>query len=254
MAVSAALFILLDYGLRIGNPFYGVMGTGLRKIKPRLESDRSRQEIRYGMITLASMLGGGAFGYLLALGTGAAAIAGVVGAFLGMGGSYLVRRSINDMKKTRIMREVAVLYETINFFTRGEGDEQRFTIVQALRYAAAITPTIRPMVQRCINSWAWGPARALERFAKEVDLPEANILSSVLTHAAISGMNYGRSAIEEGSRDLEELRHSLAEIRIANKPMYYTIYRGLPLVAMGGILLGPLVYHLASMLRMIFNS
>lgn len=253
MVACSVFSALFNYLLAISNPFYHTMSSRARKIRPSLEMDKRRQETRDGIITLASMLGGSALGCLLAMGTGAVAITGAIGAFLGMGGSYLVRRSTSDMKKTKTMREVAVLYETINFFTRGEGDEQHFTIVQALRYAAVITPTIRPMVQRCINSWTWGPARALERFAKEVDLPEANILSSVLTHAAISGVSYSRAAIEEGSRDLEELRHSMAEIKIANKPMYYTIYRGLPLVAIGGILLGPLVYHLGTMLKMIFN-
>ena len=143
----------------------------------------SDEEKQNSVITVVGALGGAAFGFLLTLGTGAVLIATVVGSALGIAVSWFIRYSSNEAKKTKTMRELVVLYELIDFFTQGEGDYQHFTIQQALRYGAVITPTIRPVIQRCIDAWPSGPIRALEKFAKEVNLPEASILSSVLIHA-----------------------------------------------------------------------
>jgi hypothetical protein len=219
----------------------------------RIDAGMSDEEKQSSIVTVVGALGGAAFGLLLTMGTGTVLIATVVGSVLGVAVSWFIRYSSNEAKKTRTMRELAVLYELIDFFTQGEGDYQHFTIQQALRYGAVITPTIRPVIQRCIDAWPSGPIRALEKFAKEVNLPEASILSSVLIHAEKVGMKYARSAIAEGSHDLEELRQMLAEIKIGSKPLYYMVYRMLPLVGVVGIVVGAMLNHLMIMLSMFFN-
>jgi Flp pilus assembly protein TadB len=255
-AVFAVVYTLFNY-LQIGNYFNSsTVGSRLKSLRlysGDAKSAKSDREQHEGNMTLASALGGAAFGVLLTLGTGAILIAGIAGSALGTAVSWFVRYSVREARKTEMMRELAVLYEIIDFFTQGEGEFQHFTILQALRYGAVITPAIRPVVQRCIDAWPSGPVRALENFAKEVNLPEASILTSVLIHAEKSGMKYARSAMSEGSRDLENLRQMLAEIKIGSKPMYYMIYRMLPLAGVVGIVVGALFYHLMTMLSQFFS-
>jgi hypothetical protein len=45
----------------------------------------------------------------------------------------------------------------------------------------------------------------------------------------------------------------LAEIKIGSKPMYYMIYRMLPLAGVVGIVVGALFYHLMTMLSQFFS-
>ncbi len=253
--VFAVVYALFSY-LQIGNYFNRSMVSSrlksLRLHSGGAKSTKSDKENKESNITLAGALGGAAFGVLLTLGTGAILIAGIVGSVLGTAVSWFVRYSAREARKTEMMRELAVLYEIIDFFTQGEGEFQHFTIQQALRYGAVITPTIRPVIQRCIDAWPSGPVRALEAFAKEVNLSEASILTSVLIHAEKSGMKYARSAMSEGSRDLEDLRQTLVEIKIGSKPMYYMIYRMLPLAGLCGIVVGALFFHLLTMLSQFF--
>jgi hypothetical protein len=160
---------------------------------------------------------------------------------------------MSETRKTKMMRELAVLYETVDFFTQSKEGTLHFTIRQALQYGVAITPTIRPYVQRCIDSWPRGPARALEEFAREVNLEEASVLAMVLTRAQEAGMEYMRTTIAEGSKDLEDLRQTLAEVKIASKPVYYTVYRALPAAGVGGIIFGAMLNHFSIILSGIFN-
>jgi Flp pilus assembly protein TadB len=254
LGIGAVVFIAIYVlGSQINRiPYRSMVSSRLKTLKSSQDkkSDKERQN---SVITLSSAIGGAAFGVLLTLGTGTMLIAGVAGSVLGTAVLWFLRYSNGEAKKTETMRELAVLYEIIDLFTQSEGEFQRFTIRQALVYGAVITPAIRPAVQRCIDAWPSGPVRALEAFAKEVNLPESSILSSVLIHAETSGMKYARSAITEGSRDLEDLRQMLAEIKIGSKPLYYTIYRMLPLAGMVGIVIGALFYHLMIMLQMFFT-
>jgi F0F1-type ATP synthase assembly protein I len=237
----------LNYGA-----YYHKIGSRLLVTKQRTASNEKERQDRVYLFT--GVVGGAFFGLLLTVGTGATMLAVMICAGLGAVASIIIRCVTGEIKKTRMMRELAVLYETIDFFTQGEGGALRFTIRQALQYGTAITPTIRPHVQRCIDSWPRGPVRALEEFAREVNLPEASILSTVLIHAEAAGMKYVRDAIGEGSKDLEELRQTLAEIKIAGKPVYYTVYRALPAAAVGGIVFGALLNHFMHMFSMLFSA
>ncbi len=226
-----------------------------RMINDKLKTQKRvvRKEKQGGSYTVVGAIGGAFFGVLLTIGTGAMMIAILIGATVGAAAAMFLQHAMEEMRKTKMMRELAVLYEIIDFFTQGEGGTLHFTIRQALQYGVVITPTIRPYVQRCIDSYPRGPARALERFAMEVNLPEASILTTVLTHAETVGMQYVRTTITEGTKDLEDLRQTLAEVKIAGKPVYYTIYRALPAAAVGGIVFGALINHFTHIFALMFN-
>ncbi|MDQ0287506.1 Flp pilus assembly protein TadB [Desulfofundulus luciae] len=187
---------------------------------------------------------GGLIGGVLAFGTPAFANAVGIGSTSGALIGWFVYKNMQETQRMRLLREIAVLYEAVDFLTQAG-----YTIPQALRLGSVAASSLRPCVERCLARYSSDRARALEQFAREVNLPEAALLSSVLAHAEESGMALGRSALQEESRSLEELRRSLAELKVISKPLYFAVYRGLPLIAVGGVMAGPLAYRLIKMLQ-----
>lgn len=247
--VSGTLaYVLFNRFWSLGNRSYMRVNVRLRK-KITEVSQKDRRET---LTTVVGSLTGLTLGLMVGAGTSSLIVIAFIGSIIGTVAAWFVRHAIGEARKTRMIRELAILYETIDFFTRGES--QHYTIRQALRYAVAITPTIRPYVQSCINNWASGPHRALENFAKEVNMPEAETLASILIHAEMSGMSYASASISEGSQDLEDLRNSLVEMRVNNAPLYLVIYRGLPTAGLLGILLGGLIQKMSYMLKVYFNT
>lgn len=182
-------------------------------------------------------------GLLLGWGYGSWWKTAIFGAALGYGGAKLVTKSMKDRDKAVKMREIALIAETVDFMS-----EVKYSIAQSLAFASALTPRLKPVVDRCLARWPFGPERALTEFAQEVNVPEAAMLASVLVHAQKSGMEQVYRILQEESRSLESLRKTLAEVSIASKPIYFAVYRGLPLAAIGGILVGPLVYRVLKLL------
>lgn len=212
---------------------------------PRPGPERAGEE-KEGIVLLGGLLGGIFFGLLIS-GFTASSLVPVMGG-LGMGVAWFIQKNTKETLKMRKLREIAALYESVVFYTKAG-----YTIQQSLRLGAVVTPTIRHAVERCLAMWPSGPVRALEKFAEEVDVPEAATLSTVLMHAVESGMSYGQGAIEEESRALDALRQTLAEIKIVSKPLYYCIYRALPLAAIAGVVVGPLVWRLLRVMGQYFG-
>lgn len=172
----------------------------------------------------------------------------LLGLAVGAGLGWFAQRGAKETARLKKLRQIAALYEAINFYTRAG-----YTVQQSLALAVVLAPGLRRPVEKCLAAWPSGPVRALNKLADEIRLPEAAMLTSVLTHAQESGMSFGRAAIEEESRNLEALRQTLAELRIVSKPVYFAVYRAFPLAAIGGVVVGPLVYRLLKFLEGFFG-
>lgn len=211
--------------------------------KGRPEDAEAQQRVRGMAYGLAA---GGAAGLLAGAGSPAALKLAAYGAVLGGLAGWFAARGVNEARRSKTLRELAVLYESVLFFTQAG-----YSIPQALQLGSVATPGIRPHVSRCLSRYTRDRIRALEQFAHDVGLPEATLLSSLLIHAEESGMEMGRGALAEESRALEELRRSLLELKVVSKPVYFAVYRGLPVVAACGVAVGPLVYRLVKVLQTI---
>ncbi|MGB9886806.1 MAG: hypothetical protein ACPLRW_07410 [Moorellales bacterium] len=245
-AAACLAYLLFERLARLRDPLREGLRR-LRRVDGRAASSRSREE---GYEAVAAGAAAGAlFGLLLGLGVSQTFAVLLLGAAVGAGGGWFVRRGAQDTQKLKKLRQVAALYEAVDFYTRAG-----YTIRQSLSLAVPLAPDLRGAVERCLAAWPAGPVRALDRLAQEIGLPEAALLASVLAHAEESGIGAGRTAIEEESRSLEALRQTLAELKIVSKPMYFAIYRALPLAAVGGIMTGPLVYRLLKVMGMFFSG
>jgi len=84
-------------------------------------------------------------------------------------------------------------------------------------------------------------------------MEEAAVLVSVLVHANNIGVEYAKQVLQEESRNLELIRKTLVELKIASKPIYYSVYRVIPFAAAIAMGIVPLVYNILDILKILIG-
>jgi len=115
-------------------------------------------------------------------------------------------------------------------------------ITMAMYQAKSLAPNLEKNIIKCISLWSKNPGIALETFRKEVNVPEANILVSLLFRIEESGIGNLEGVIQKESRNIDKLRETAAKTRIQLRPVYFMAFRALPLVASAGIFIGAFMY------------
>jgi len=149
-----------------------------------------------------------------------------------------VRRLYRGAVKEKRLREIVILFEGVEIYLRAG-----YSLVQALRAASLLVPGLKRTVNRCVNCWPSGPRVALEQFRKEMNLPEADILVSLLLQIEAAGIQNLKGVMEREAENLDRLRRLKVEARIANRPFYMMLYRILPLAVTLVLIVGPLLYR-----------
>lgn len=196
-----------------------------------------------GRQALVPALGGAIFLGLIAGQMLYALVAIPVGAALGFLASRIAVKLYQSRTHFQRLREAAVLYESIDLFTRAG-----FTPRQAMELSLPLLTLLRPAVERCIASWSGGALRAIEQLGNDINLKEADVLIAVLMQIVEGGVAKLTGVMEEEALRLDELRQNLGEMRIAAKPVYSTVYIFLPVAALVGMLLGPLAFRAINMI------
>lgn len=237
----SALYYLFGKLLPALDPMYGRLRSMMaisEDIKPQVKA--KELNILYGPII------GLFFGFTITVGTGASKMVAVVFMLLGLGINIFLKNSFKKTDESRLRSELAILYEIIEFYTAAG-----YTLSQSLQFGASALPKLNPIIQKVLHAWPQGSARALQIFADEIPLSEAEVITSILTYIEENGYEQGRTAIEEEARQLEMVRKTMSEMAIINKPLFYSVYRFLPLAALGGVVLGPMVYRLTTLLQIV---
>jgi|GEM_PF-2457438 len=177
---------------------------------------------------------------------------GIKGIVLGMGAGLVLSWLYLFMRryavKARKMRETAVLYLMVDMHLRSG-----YTMSQSLRGAMAMTPGLARQINKCLEMWPDGPVQALEYLRKSINLNEADTLISVLIHAMDLGSSSLGGAMEEGSRQLQNLQRALVRTQAAGRPVAFSFFRLLPLLGCLGIVVGPLLVQLTKAMTQILN-
>jgi hypothetical protein len=119
----------------------------------------------------------------------------------------------------------------------------------ALQAAKLLTPALKPAINKALVYWPAGSAKALEIFRREVDLPEADILTALLAQIERVGISNLEGVIRREADRLQRMREAAERAEINRRPTYMMLYRALPLVSAMGMIAGVLFMHVASTLR-----
>ncbi|AEG15976.1 hypothetical protein Desku_2445 [Desulfofundulus kuznetsovii DSM 6115] len=215
----------------------------LKEIKGNSRPGRPRdpRSTRETAAVLAGMVG------MLLLGWGSrpqvlvflVAVGGAVG--------LLITRMLGKFKeggeRASTIRELTVFFEAVELYLRAGCN-----LPQAMRASALLTPRLRKAVSDCLACWPAGSKRALEVLRRNLG-PEAEILVSLLGQVDRVGLKNLEGVMQREAYNLERLRQLAEEVNIVKRPLYFTLYRALPLAAVVGLIVGPLLYRVAGVLR-----
>lgn len=239
---AAALFTGLLYNIssaRLANKL-----SSLRPVKPKPVKITS--ENRRPFMDTKTLLAcfGGAVGFgALAWGTPYLPVAVFLGNLVALGIVFAARYLRGGSDRFLRLREAAVLYESIDLF-----GQAGFTVRQAMQLSLPLVTRLRSALEKCISRWGGGSLRAIEQLGHDIGIPDADVLIAVLMHAEEVGTGKLAGVMEEEAIRIDELRRTLAEMRVAGKPVYATAYVFLPVATLLGIILGPLAYRAIQMI------
>lgn len=187
---------------------------------------------------------GGVFMYLLSLGTTKIVNMTIIGFLAGYLITWLLRKQLEKMKQWSKQREIIVLFEAVELYMRAG-----LSMNHALQAAKLLTPALKPAINKALVYWPAGSAKALEIFRREVDLPEADILTALLAQIERVGISNLEGVIRREADRLQRMREAAERAEINRRPTYMMLYRALPLVSAMGMIAGVLFMHVASTLR-----
>lgn len=172
---------------------------------------------------------------------------GLIGALAGwlagrlMGWFYLwLKRKLQEERRAG---EIILLGEIISLYA-----SSGYSLYDALSAGVYMVSLIRDPLQKCLRSWSQGPQRALQRFAEEVNLPEANILIGVLQRGVDIGAGNIAALLSQESYTMERIRQYRIEQGLSTRPIIQTLYLLFPGLALLGVTLMPVGYHIAKMI------
>jgi hypothetical protein len=257
VGIAVILSVIIYIVLEIIQSYRSSIGTNLEKVyelgsklgkrkeKIDLRSKFSSKEKEGVPKAVYGALIGAIIACLLVQGSDQMLLGITVGAILGYGAGKFIDKVNIEREKSAKLREIALISEMVELFSYGG----RYQINTILAISTNLIVKIRGDVEKCLHRWPYGTDAALYALEEDLKMEEAATLVSVLIHAQNSGMENMRIVLQEESRNLEILRRTLAERRISSKPLYYTAYRALPLISVGGIVVAPIVDQILNTLK-----
>lgn len=251
LAAGPAVLAATGVGVAAGGLVYLLAGAPVPRLE-RLLPRREQREVRRFEVDWQALLRdadtlwflAGAAAGALALGLSRWLPAALIwGGGAGVGLRRLVRWARRRIGRWRRLQQVAVLYEAVDLYS-----QLGYPIYDALQAAALLLPELHGPVQRCLRRWGQSPIRALHELGRELDIPEAEILIAVLQQGVQVGPARLTGIMADEARQLEAIRQRIAEEQIAMRPLYLSVYTGLPGFALIGILFFPLAIRVMAML------
>jgi len=198
---------------------------------------------RYRKIILV-MFCGAVFGAVLAWGSPRVIQVTLLGAVITVGVYELVSR-IKEHYEIKTRR-----FETLRLFNViGLYIEAGMTIPQALNHGKQLSPSLRPMINQCLTLWASGSSTALQALKKSINLPEGDILVSLLEQLNSEGVKNYEGIMRRESRQMERQYHKQAAAKLPLKSIYISVYQALPVFTLFGLLAGAAYVYAMQTLR-----
>lgn len=187
---------------------------------------------------------GAVFGAVLAWGSPRVIQAMLLGAVIALG-VYELIFWIKKRYEIKIRRfETLRLFNVIGLYV-----EAGMTIPQALNHGKQLSPSLRPMINRCLTLWASGSTTALQALKKSINLPEGDILVSLLEQLNTEGIKNYEGIMRRESLQMERQYHKRTAAKLPLKSIYISIYQALPVFTLFGLLAGAAYVYAMQTLR-----
>lgn len=162
---------------------------------------------------------------------------GILLAHLGKMGYHYFYAKLTEEKRAG---EILLMFEVISIYA-----EAGYSLYEALRACIYLVRLNSKPLQRCIRVWGQGPQRALERFAREAGITEADALVSILKRALVVGPGKLAKFLSDESHTMEKLRQMRVEQSLGVRPIIQTLYLLFPGLALLGVTLIPIGFYIA---------
>lgn len=169
-----------------------------------------------------------------------AILAGVVGTILGRLSKAAFRWFGRRLTEEKKIGEVLMLYDVISIYSAAG-----YSLHEALSASAYLVSILRRPLLRCIQSWGYGPQRALKKLGEEINVPEGYALSRMLQRAVVIGPAKLADFLKQESATMENIRQHRIEQGLGVRPLVQTLYLVFPGLALMGVGLFPVGYHIA---------
>jgi len=146
---------------------------------------------------------------------------------------------VNKITEDKKAGEVILLYEIVSAYTSAG-----YSLYEALSAGVYLVNLIEKPLKRCLDRWGQGPQRALERLGDELKGQEAKTLVKLLQRAVIVGPEKMKEFLSRESMVMERLRRYRAERSLGVRPIIQTLYLVFPGMALLGVTLMPIGYHI----------
>jgi len=165
---------------------------------------------------------------------------GILGAGLGLGSRKLYNWFFHKLTEEKKSGEILMLFEVISVYSLA--GYSLYEAISASLYFANLT---KKPLQKCLRQWGQGPERALKKMAEDIGSIEAETLSKILQRAITVGPNRLADFLSQESATLEKIRQYRIEKGIGARPLIQTLYLLFPGLALVGVTLLPIGYHIS---------
>jgi len=213
-------------------------------LKEKLRNDLRRKRTVYDWLPVYGALAGIISALLLMWGSPSINLMAVqVIAWMGILIGYMTQKILKKENRRNALHEASVFFKAL-----GIRLSVGYNIPYSLRVAAALTPSLRPPVQRCLQRWSFDPRQALEGLRKEINIPEAETLCYVLLRAYESGGESVAHVLSQGARNIDYKLAGMEEKSFAVGKMRLLLWRVLPFMSIFGLFAGNFAYYAQNVL------
>lgn len=164
---------------------------------------------------------------------------GAIGHFGKVAYSWLVGKVTEEKR----VGEILLLYEIISIYSSAG-----YSLYEALSVSVYLMDLVEKPLRKCLQSWGQGPQRALQKLGEELNVPEGKALSRILQRAVVIGPGRLTDFLDRESATMESVRQYRVERGLGVRPIVQTLYLVFPGLALMGVTLFPIGYHIANMI------
>lgn len=203
----------------------------------RARVERNREDKgKYLPVILGALLGFSIMSQKPLLAFSSAVLGGMLG--------YIARKAylwfVNKLTEEKRAGEILLLYEIVSIYSSAG-----YSLYEALSAGAYLADAIGGALRRCLRSWGQGPERALKKMGEELKLPEGDALVRILQRAVVIGPGRLAEFMSQEGQVMETVRQYRIERGLGVRPVVQTLYLLLPGLALLGVTLMPIGYHIA---------